>query len=107
MHILDKCTFPYICIYNRIIYISHALLIKKGDNNCINTYSVAEFGEMLPDSISNDDVLDSYRYENEWCYLYVGNNTSFQQDAKEANSRAKLLIWLIENDYVNVEDLNK
>ena len=28
-------------------------------------------------------------------------------DKKEANARAKLLIWLIENNHVNVEELNK
>lgn len=78
------------------------------------TYSVAELGEMLPDCIIKDAELYNLTFNivDDWFeYWYaeslLGGFFITKHDKKEANARAKLLIWLIENDHVNVEELNK
>lgn len=94
------------------------------------TYTVAELGEMLPENIFLKDkdgqpwfhptLQFNKTYEDKYSYYYnlVGSDDfefetlplfreSVSEDDKEANSRAKLLIWLIENNHLNVEDLNK
>lgn len=78
----------------------------------INTYTVAELGEMLPKSIGNRE-LNIYNLDGCWHYGYKMSGRNFddhtfkeQRDHKEADARAKLLIWLIESGHVNVEDLN-
>jgi len=75
-----------------------------------NTYTVAELGEMLPKEIN------FCHEKHDIQFFKMGNRKSYYHsrlvglkhcmDVKEANSRAKLLIWLIENNLVNVEELN-
>ena len=80
--------------------------------NPINTYTVAEFGEMLPEYIEYNDTeifLTSYKvdgsYESIYSNVVTGKEIFHKSDPKEANARAKLLIWLIENKHVNPEEL--
>ena len=93
----------------------------------ISTYTVAELGEMIPDKITIENIgaindlahIAYYRdivCERHSCYVmhYQGvfNNPHLAQrqwfhDKKEANARVMLLIWLIENNHVKVEELNK
>lgn len=85
------------------------------------TFTVAELGEMLPKQIyiggewwnfesslnnKNEITPDYILYSagGDWLDSMLINE---QCDSKEANARAKLLIWLIENNYVKVEDLTK
>lgn len=82
-------------------------------NNIYPTYTVAELGEMLPHIIDiGTDIQPWFGAELDvdiWRYGYSCDGDDFicvQEDLKEANARVKLLIWLIENDHVNVENLN-
>lgn len=77
-----------------------------------DTYTVAELGAMLPKNIGNRK-LNIYELDNMWHCGYKMNarnfdNHSFREkrDSKEANARAKLLIYLIEQSHVKPEDLN-
>lgn len=74
----------------------------------IPAYTVAELGILLPSNIKHyyltsvkyEDGFDiSYDYYNE--YL---NNKSFKAET-EAQSRANVLIWLINNKYINPKEL--
>ena len=82
-----------------------------------NTYTVAELGEMLPKEIYHCnhrfDLLIKVRQSGRFDLAYYHNgccqapSVTKRLDKKEANARAKLLIWLIENNHVNAEELNK
>ena len=84
-----------------------------------NTYTVAELGDMLPKVFKIESkgshIIVSYKCNiSEKATLYIKQvcglgayEDKFFQDKKEANARAKLLIFLIENNHVNVEELNK
>ena len=76
----------------------------------LNSYTVAELGEMLPKSVGYvrdcEMFLSFYKNGDEYEYDYNCRSSSLCSDKKEANARAKLLIWLIENNHVNVEGLN-
>ena len=76
---------------------------------CLNTYTVTELGEMLVNSGWCGSSLDMSHNGDSWVLEFwdFESNKINLTDEKEANARAKLLIWLIENDHVNVEDLNK
>jgi hypothetical protein len=82
-----------------------------------NAYTVAELGEMLPDEIDDYLLNLEFMQNGDFCYTYTEvdeclnslNNFNFcnlTKDQKEANARAKLLIWIIENKHVDVEELN-
>ena len=85
----------------------------------LRAFSVAELGEMLPSIIKIDElgsyITHGYRSQTGCYVLYMQHvcdpldvyDDKFFQDPKEANARAKLLIWLIENNHIRVKDLNK
>ena len=74
----------------------------------LNSYTVTELGEMLAsEHIDNYLYCDLFTEKEEHFYSCGYEGTVVCRDKKEANARAKLLIWLIENDHVNVEELNK
>jgi hypothetical protein len=88
--------------------------------NEVVVYTVAELGEMLPTKITHHQhgelflEFEKLSYENyndgytcNYTDVVSGKNRVYTDGEKEANARAKLLIWLIENNHVNVEDLNK
>jgi hypothetical protein len=77
-------------------------------------FTVAELGEMLPDEIEIGE-------ESYWLYTGRGLNQSWdigyrengsigisfiQNSDTEADARAKMLIYLIENNLLKVEDIN-
>lgn len=73
-------------------------------------YSVAELGEMLPCSVKTDEeILDLWQvklHNDNWsvCYKMTGENWSeYDQYGKtEADARAKMLIYLIENNLITL-----
>ena len=70
------------------------------------TYTVAELGEMLPVRIGESNYGSFKAGKAKVMYSCRYNDLVNFMELKEANARAKLLIWLIENNHVNVEDLN-
>lgn len=70
-----------------------------------SAFTVAELGELLPCSINNDDLTIMKSSDLHWDISYdaIANGCheeSFydQSDLNEANARAKMLIYLIENN---------
>ena len=78
------------------------------------TYTDAELGEMLPYRlIANYSHYDRICVNDGSVFICTYEQTDdhdecigAQTEKKEANARAKLLIWLIENNHVNVGELN-
>jgi hypothetical protein len=97
--------------------ITDEIVLNDDCNNYINvrvyTPTVAELGEMMPSDIMRGDSLYYFTSQqvDDWfeCWYAESIDKGFfitKHDQKEANARAKLLIWLIENKHANVEDLN-
>ena len=74
-----------------------------GTFESVSTFTVAELGVMLPDSI-NKCYLCCEKFDDIYHVEWLSHKAFW--DKKEANARAKLLIWCIKNGYVKVEDLN-
>ena len=74
----------------------------KGAKEEYSAFTVAELGKMLPEEIHNDDQRLLLRY-SKYSVHYILNNSRFemvlsQTDThNEADLRAKMLIYLIEN----------
>lgn len=81
--------------------------------DAISAYTVAELGDIIPYCV--DDKLDFYypNYTKRPNYYRVQLISDTNKilvnitDDAEANLRTKLLIYLIENELVKVEDVNK
>jgi hypothetical protein len=77
------------------------LLGEFGSNKVFSAFTVAELGEILKDWNLNDcvDSTELPHYENyAWNILVRG---SYKGDCKtEANARAKMLIYLLENKII-------
>ena len=69
----------------------------------ISAFTVAELGEMLPSSIKVSDYFNWYfkssKMGSGWEVHYENRSGKFFADT-EANARAKMLIYLIENKLV-------
>jgi hypothetical protein len=63
-------------------------------------YTVAELGEMLPDEIAG------YRENNLWVSECPDSDFLYKESKTEADARALMLIWLIENKHVDAKELN-
>lgn len=74
-----------------------------------SAFTVAELGEMLPECYSSGKTNLDYMETNkevERFYCQNNNRTSIRKFADiEADARAKMLIWFIENKRVEVEEL--
>lgn len=71
-----------------------------------SAFTVAELGEMLPHLIG-DYVLDQIKTtDNQYCLLYRNRNNGRHITIKHANTeadaRAKMLIYLIENKLITI-----
>ena len=68
-------------------------------------FTVAELGEMLPDAI-NDDELYTSKHGNKWYVEYMNLPEDKPECLRslfaktEADARAEMLIWLIENKHI-------
>src|ERR1700691_6411923 len=73
---------------------------ENENNQKYPAYTVAELGEMLPPWTSSDKLKNL-----NWLCITIDKNSEDNYSAsslKEANARAKLLIYLIENDCIKV-----
>lgn len=71
----------------------------------ISAFTVAELGEMLPEMIrqeGNPRFLYETKFHDEWLVQYWRGTEALlkQFDETEANSRAKMLVYLIENKFI-------
>jgi hypothetical protein len=91
----------------------------QGGWNYCSAYSVAELGKMLPwfDKDGNELKISKYSHPS-WqiCYYndradFIGKGerhipSGFVSEAKtEADARAKMLIWLAENKYIDPKEI--
>jgi len=75
-----------------------------------SAYTVAELGEMLPDCYDHNgditlNISKEYNTGKYIWYIDYGEDCSIIKETKditEANARAKMLIWLIENNKVKI-----
>lgn len=70
-----------------------------------SAYTVAELGEMLPKEITNSPVKHYYYRQihgaiGYWRDMYDCLVSVGLSDSTEADTRAKMLIWLKENKYI-------
>lgn len=77
----------------------------KGEND-FAAFTVAELGEMLPSWVAMPDVVNLYfrKYEEGWRCGYENRDGDVESkfDGTEADARAKMLIYLIENNLLKV-----
>ena len=64
-----------------------------------SAYTVAELGEMLPDATS----LTRRAVDGSWRYPGITGESKYADT--EANARAKMLIYLAENNLINPKDI--
>ncbi len=87
---------------DRIIFLAG----EKQRDNDISAYTVAELGEMLPNDImiENKEVLQlaCIKGDNEWecSYNNPNNSLGLSFGKTEADARAKMLIYLKENNLI-------
>lgn len=68
---------------------------KKG-MRCFSAFTVAELGEMLPQGVT-------YKVHKDENYSSISEaNYGFFPDTKEADARAKMLIYLLENKLIQL-----
>lgn len=78
-------------------------------------YTVGELGEMLPKEIVKDDIFYDFQSTKtmtgkRWIASYVGGGASSvwsECSTREADARALMLIWLIENGHLTTEEINR
>jgi hypothetical protein len=87
-----------------------------------SAFSVAELGEMLPEYIEIEnkypEVFNGEKYSNVYLsYDQIGHPNYYDENVKndginlnfgkesEADARAKMIIYLLENDFVKAEEL--
>lgn len=101
------------------IFHHHRFELVQGSENYefYPAYTVAELGIIIPhilqskNTTQSDSHFETFKNENnQWIVTYVLKHSMPPVIAilgdTEANARAKMLIWLIENGYVKVEELN-
>lgn len=75
--------------------------------------TIRELGEWLPGHIKRlGDLIVEKRYDGSWIVKYEEYDDMYEEkynsmeeiDETEANARAKMLIWLVENGYLNFKE---
>ena len=81
-----------------------ANIVTKNEPEICSAFTVAELGEMLPSGFNSgraDSIAPKELPAIWWCRTY--NNEREEIADTEANARAKMLIYLIENNLLNKE----
>ena len=82
-----------------------------------SAFTVAELGEMLPEEIivtnrfddKNIYFLDFCKFEDRWDVSYKNDilkkvTQCYVNGRTEANARAQMLVWLVENGYLKLKE---
>lgn len=69
-----------------------------------SAYTVAELGEMLPDWVDFTQKHYNSTSKRTWYRCYTKEGMMWVDEDKEADARAKMLIWLIENKLIEAVD---
>jgi len=90
---------------------------RPGSADSYSAFTVAELGEILPESIhvSGDPfhlrITHGTRAVNHWAIGYTNYDASWWpgliDEKNEANGRAKLLVYLLENNLLTVESASQ
>lgn len=100
-----------VILENEIWLIAHHSQINGMSDSWLAAFTVSELGEMLPDNlcICNEHpflfIAKGTQEENQYTIGYSTMEksiTPFYTDENEANARAKMLIYLIENKLISV-----
>jgi len=111
-----RLCFNDVCKENglNLFYDPYQLYIWRYLNDVIKAPTVGELGERLPDFIEELGDLKCIFYKDEigieygkWVKCGDYEITACKYANTEANARAKMLIWLIENKYVSFEGEDK
>ena len=70
---------------------------KRSDRKFLSAYTVAELGEMLPQM-----WIDTFKHSLEWQVGIKQFKHVACDEYSEANARAKMLIYLIENNLIKL-----
>lgn len=73
------------------------------DSLKVSAFTVAELGEMFPQNIQLPFKKDGLAQE----YWYWSSEKGRHREDTEADARAKMLIYLLEQGIIKVEDINK
>lgn len=67
----------------------------------LSAFTVAELGEMLPEYV-NENQFNSWKIENQWHITYSTREKWWHREVSEteADARAKMLIYLLENNLI-------
>ena len=84
------------------------------DSKSASAFSATELGDILPDLISTDRQYEFVTIKEDDCWLvrYVCGNSLLKPlcavgGGTEAEARANMLIYLLENNYTTAEEVNK
>jgi len=89
------------------------MLFSSSNHEEFSAFTVAELGEMLPESLNLEGIGDYIfitkgHEKNKWSIVYRRGNgdfvCGFSTESSEADARANMLIYLIENGLINLRD---
>ena len=80
---------------------------ESNKHNNYSAFTVAELGDMLPEIITDHCCVEMGKYRGKWVIRYskIDNELGgirFDEDT-ESNARAKMLIYLLENELLEVK----
>jgi len=77
--------------------------LARLDETEVSAFTVAELGEMFPQNIQLPFKKDGLAQE----YWYWSSEKGRHREDTEADARAKMLVYLLEQGIIKVEDINK
>ncbi len=89
---------PWVCMYSKQSELSASSVFEE-----YSAYTVAELGELLPQYIVHDGLSCELQIirSSVWRFYYGGKILmTAGNDDTEANARAKMLIYLLENNLI-------
>ena len=81
------------------------VVYSESEDVIASAYTAVELGEMLADMVLSEKGMSAYSNKRMWqCgYIGKGGDTHWEMDDIEANARAKMRIYLLENKLIKGE----